>query len=211
MNLIYFVRHGETEWNHSGRYQGFTDIPLNAVGLEQARLCAEALKNVELDRIIVSDLSRAVVTAETIAEGRNIQVQQDKRLREINFGDWESLTYNQIDQRWPGIIEEMYRHPADVQISGGESFHEVQVRAWAALEETLSAAQEDEKIMVVCHGGTIRTLLCRLLDMSLNHCWNFSLGNTAISCVKFFGNEPDSHNILALLNDLRHIREQSCV
>ena len=211
MKTIYLVRHGETEWNASGRYQGFTDVPLNGRGLRQAEACAEVLANVTVHRVISSDLVRAQVTAETIAKklppvfGGDVPLHVDSRLREINFGRWESLTYEQIESKWPGAIDTMYRKPAEVGIEGGESFADVQVRAWEAVRDGLASIGENETLLTVCHGGTIRTILCRLIGVSLNHCWNFAQGNTAITKVSFGGEEPDAHNVITMLNDTRHI------
>ena len=89
MKTLYIVRHGETDWNKIGKYQGITDVPLNENGLNQAKACANALKDVTFDRILSSDLSRALVTAETIRGDRTTSITVDKRLRELNFGDWK--------------------------------------------------------------------------------------------------------------------------
>lgn len=205
MNYIYLVRHGETEWNKIGKYQGYTDVPLNHIGLAQADRCAEALKDVPFERIITSDLSRAKVTAEKIARyHKNATFTVDERLREINFGDWESLTYDQITGKWPGIIEEMYTTPETVTISNGESFHDVQNRAWPAVYDEIEAASEGSRILVVCHGGTNRTLICKMLELSLHYSWNFRQGNTSISCIEYYG--ENGHNMLSLLNDISHNR-----
>ena len=83
MKTLYIIRHGETEWNKIGRYQGITDVPLNDNGIAQAKACANALKDVHFDRILSSDLSRALVTAETIRGNRNVDITVDSRLREV--------------------------------------------------------------------------------------------------------------------------------
>ena len=185
MKTLYIIRHGETEWNKIGRYQGITDVPLNDNGIAQAKACANALKDVHFDRILSSDLSRALVTAETIRGNRNIEITIDSRLREIDFGDWEKLLFSEIEERWPGLIDQMYRQPDIVKLPNGESFQEVQNRAW--------------------DGGTIRTLLCKMLDIPIGQCWNFSQGNTAINRVFYNGMGPSDHNILNLLNDTAHV------
>ena len=135
MKTLYIIRHGETEWNKIGRYQGITDVPLNDNGIAQAKACANALKDVYFDRILSSDLSRALVTAETIRGNRNVDITVDSRLREIDFGDWEKLLFSEIEERWPGLIDQMYRQPDIVKLPNGESFQEVQNRAWDGLSE----------------------------------------------------------------------------
>jgi alpha-ribazole phosphatase len=205
MKTLYIVRHGETEWNKIGRYQGITNVPLNENGIAQAKACGNALKNVHFDRILSSDLSRALVTAETIRGNRQLEIKTDERLREINFGDWEKLLFTEIEERWPGLIDQMYRRPDIVKVPNGESFQEVQDRAWSAVSDFLNENNEDETILITCHGGTIRTILCKLLDISISHCWNFSQGNTAINRVFYNGMGESDHNILNLLNDTAHV------
>lgn len=205
MKTLYIVRHGETDWNKMGKYQGITDIPLNENGLNQAKACGNALKDVTFDRILSSDLSRALVTAETIRGDRTTSITVDKRLRELNFGDWEAMLFSDIEARWPGLIDEMYLRPHLVKVPNGESFKDLQDRAWAGLEEFLNFNDEEETLLIACHGGTIRTLLCKLLDISISHCWNFSQGNTAINRIFYNGMGEYDHNILNLLNDTAHV------
>ena len=205
MKTLYIVRHGETDWNKMGKYQGITDVPLNENGLNQAKACGEALKDITFDRILSSDLSRALVTAETIRGNRTTPITVDKRLRELNFGDWEAMLFSDIESRWPGLIDEMYLRPHLVKVPNGESFKDLQDRAWAGLEEFLNENDEEETLLVKCHGGTIRTLLCKLLDISISHCWNFSQGNTAINRIFYNGMGEYDHNILNLLNDTAHV------
>ena len=205
MKTLYIVRHGETDWNKMGKYQGITDVPLNENGLNQAKACGEALKDITFDRILSSDLSRALVTAETIRGDRTTPITVDKRLRELNFGDWEAMLFSDIEARWPGLIDEMYLRPHLVKVPNGESFKDLQDRAWAGLEEFLNKNDEEETLLIACHGGTIRTLLCKLLDISISHCWNFSQGNTAINRIFYNGMGEYNHNILNLLNDTAHV------
>ena len=205
MKTLYIVRHGETDWNKMGKYQGITDIPLNENGLNQAKACGNALKDVTFDRILSSDLSRALVTAETIRGDRTTSITVDKRLRELNFGDWEAMLFSDIEARWPGLIDEMYLRPHLVKVPNGESFKDLQDRAWVGLEEFLNVNDKEETLLIACHGGTIRTLLCKLLDISISHCWNFSQGNTAINRIFYNGMGEYDHNILNLLNDTAHV------
>lgn len=205
MKTLYIVRHGETDWNKMGKYQGITDVPLNENGLNQAKACGKALKDVQFDRILSSDLSRALVTAEVIRGNRTTPITVDERLRELNFGDWEAMLFSDIEARWPGLIDEMYLRPHLVKVPNGESFKDLQDRAWAGLEEFINANDGDETLLITCHGGTIRTLICKLLDISISHCWNFSQGNTAINRIFYNGMEEFDHNVLNLLNDTAHV------
>ena len=107
---LYFVRHGQTAWNDIGRFQGSTDVPLNLLGIEQAEKTALALKDIHFDAIYSSPLNRAQVTAQTIARPHQLTVQVEPRIAEINFGQWEGMTFEEIERKWPGRIKEMYIH-----------------------------------------------------------------------------------------------------
>ena len=203
MIQIYFVRHGETDWNHLGKQQGFSDIPLNETGLAQAADVGEALRDVHFDRAIVSDLVRARVTGEEILKGRYIPTTFTEALREINFGDWESLTYSEINQQWPGQIEAIYEDPSGKPIPNGETVEMVQERAYNRLLEELDKMEEGQRLVVVCHGGTIRTLLCALTGIPLNCLWRLAQGNTAVSVVDFWGHQSP-YNRISILNDTSH-------
>ena len=190
MIQIYFVRHGETDWNHLGKHQGFSDIPLNETGLAQAADVGEALRDVHFDRAIVSDLVRARVTGEEILKGRYIP-------------DWESLTYSEINEQWPGQIEAIYEDPSGKPIPNGETVEMVQERAYNRLLEELHKMEEGQRLVVVCHGGTIRTLLCALTGIPLNCLWRLAQGNTAVSVVDFWGHQSP-YNRISILNDTSH-------
>lgn len=205
MKTIYIVRHGETDWNKEGRYQGTSNVPLNAVGLAQAKACAKALEHVHFDKIIASPLERALVTAETIKGRRKMDIKVDERLKEFNFGHWETKTVEEIENQWPGMIDHMYRKPGDIRIPGGETFQELQNRAWAGLKETLDHTEEGATILLTAHGVTNRMLICKLFNLPLNFAWNMSQGNTCINRIFYNGMDPEDHNILNILNDTRHL------
>ena len=205
MKTIYIVRHGETDWNRQGRYQGTTDVPLNQVGRDQAKACARALEEVHFDRVVSSPLERAFVTAQTICHKRELDIQVDDRLKEFNFGHWETKQVDEIEALWPGMIHSMYQEPANIRIPGGETFQDLQVRAWAGLKDQIDRAEDGETILVTAHGVTNRMLICKLFDLPLNFAWSMSQGNTCINRIYYQGMEKDQHNILNLLNDTSHL------
>lgn len=200
MIRLFFIRHGQTVWNHSGRYQGITDVPLSDFGRRQAQSLVPYFDKVEVDAVYASDLSRARDTAFPLAKSKGLDMQVISALREIDFGDWEGLTYEEITARWPGAIEHMYSHPDTLKIQNGESFANVQERSYAALRKIL-AERDGQTIAVISHGGTIRCLLCALLGLDLHLAWNFKQDNTNVTEVHYYG----QRNLLALLNDTHHV------
>lgn len=204
MIRLFFIRHGQTVWNHSGRYQGVTDVPLSDFGREQAQSLVPYFASRSIDAVYASDLSRARDTARPLAESKGLDVQVVSAFREIDFGAWEGLTYDEITARWPGAIEHMYSHPETVKIANGESFLDVQKRSYAALLDMLSADDEtnsEKTIAVISHGGTIRCLLCALLGIDLHLAWNFKQDNANVTEIHYYG----QRNLLALLNDTHHV------
>lgn len=201
MITFYFIRHGRTLWNHSGRYQGITDVPLNDIGKKQAVLTAQRLKDISFDEIISSDLVRARETAEAIAELHGKDVRVMKAFQELSFGDWEGLTFEEIERKWPGMIAEMYHHPDTLRLPHGESFGDLQKRTMAALKDIISEG-DNKTYAIISHGAAIRTILCGLLEIPLDRSWNFSLGNAGITCMTHYIGD---RSILNFHNNVEHL------
>jgi broad specificity phosphatase PhoE len=146
---LLLVRHGESTWNADGRWQGQADPPLSRLGEQQA---AEAATRVDsVDAVWASDLVRARRTAEIVAGGQRIEVRLDPRLRERDAGDWQGHTRAEIEEHWPGYLESG-RRPA-----GYESDDALLARVLAAIDE-IGAAHRGGSVLIVVHGGIVRTL-----------------------------------------------------
>lgn len=197
---VYLVRHGATVWNSAGRYQGHSDIVLSSDGRRQAELLTDRLRRVHLDGVYASDLIRARETAATIAAPHSLAINTRAALREINFGSWEGLTYQEIIAGYPGEWEEWRRNPATRPVPGGESFQQVQERVGQAFNRIV-AQEKGRNILLVAHGGSLRTLICTILGLDLNAVWRFRLDNTGVSVVDCY----DDTSILVLLNDTHHL------
>ena len=98
---LLLVRHGQTDWNEQHRYQGQTDIPLNDTGREQASTVVPRMKAYDIDAVYASDLKRARETAEIVSRETGVEVRSDPRLRELSFGVFEGLTFDEIGEQWP--------------------------------------------------------------------------------------------------------------
>lgn len=159
--LLFLARHGETEWNRVGRWQGKTDIPLSEVGRAQARELAASLVGRGIAEVHASDLQRATETAQIIARelGLAATLKLDARLRERGFGCFEGFTRDECAARHP---EAWARYLADRRATppGGEPQPEVAARVVAALTEIARAPRAGgAATLVVSHGGTIRTFV----------------------------------------------------
>lgn len=156
-------RHGRTAANASARLQGQIDIPLDDVGRWQARTAAAALlARYEPTVVVSSDLSRARATAEYLARATGLPVTEDPRLRERGFGEWEGMTGDEIEARWPGAFE-AWRLGGDPSGVGAETRAAVADRLGEAIGEHAAAGGPQDTLVVVSHGAAIALAIGALL------------------------------------------------
>jgi 2,3-bisphosphoglycerate-dependent phosphoglycerate mutase len=151
------VRHGETEWNLASRIQGHADSPLTPAGEAQAAAIARRLAAERFDRLVSSDLGRAMRTAQAIAASTGHGIVADARLRERNYGMAEGLTYGEIGVHYPEIFSRVRDTDPDYVVPGGESRRQMFERVRDAFE-SLARECEGERVAVVCHGGVLAML-----------------------------------------------------
>jgi 2,3-bisphosphoglycerate-dependent phosphoglycerate mutase len=163
---IHLVRHGQTDWNREQRTQGWTDIPLNALGVEQARWAADELAGRPIGAVIASDLSRARSTAEPIAAAAGVDIVLEPAIRERGFGVAEGLTDAEIERAFAGRLEGRWTDP-DFSFEGGESRRQVWSRVTPALAALIAAPPADE-IVVVAHGGSLRAARAYLTGLEVD-------------------------------------------
>jgi broad specificity phosphatase PhoE len=172
---ITLMRHGETTWNAARRFQGHADSPLNDTGREQARRAANYLAQAHIQAIIASDLQRAYDTASIVGQALRLPVSTDHRLREIDVGDWQGKTYEEIQDGEQIAFWQLRRNDNDFRFPGGESHAELGQRGAAALQD-IARQRPGQHTLVVAHGGTIRmTLLTLLGSVEIDRVPNTSL------------------------------------
>lgn len=203
MTQLILIRHGETAWNIQGRYQGQTDIPLSTEGSAQARSVANRLKKEKIDALYASDLQRAVVTAKTIAQDRGLPVVSDARLRETSFGIWEGLTRKEIQEQYDELYQERRTKFLSTRVPDGELPEEVLTRAFAAIYDIITKHPKG-KVVIVSHGGALRLVLCKILQIPMQQGHHFYLTNTGISRVKYLSFSDQF--IIQCINDTTHLR-----
>jgi broad specificity phosphatase PhoE len=180
---LLLARHGQTDDNLEPlRAQGFRDTPLNDVGLEQAHLLAERVAGeFDVRSLWTSDLARAAVTAGIVGARIGLEPRPEPRLREGNRGDWEGRLFVDIARDDPEGYAAWMRAGAGFRFPGGESLQEHADRVWAALEEI--RAQAPLPALVVCHRGSIRTVLCRSDPRGLDAFHEHDVPNTAVVAI----------------------------
>lgn len=170
MTRLVVVRHGRTEWNGLARFQGWTDIDLDATGVAQAEAAAQVLAGFKPDVLVSSDLARAYNTALPVAQATGLEISTDARLRERGYGPWEGLTMPEIAVRWPAE-HDMWQAGRPVVLDGIETWDELRARTGAAIADAIAKA-EGGTVMVFTHGGTARQAVASVLS------WTDEMANT---------------------------------
>jgi len=156
-------RHGRTEWNHTGRFQGQADVPLDDRGQLQAKTAAQVLAGFRPARIVSSDLSRAQQTAAPLAELTGLPVTTDRRLREIHVGSWEGLTADEVAAVDPDRAHRYFQGEDIRRSATGETVAEVAARVAEVLTELAEGAADGSTVIVVMHGLAARVGVCRFV------------------------------------------------
>lgn len=178
--MFALIRHGETDFNSQGRVQGHIDVPLNEQGRAQARELARELTGGP-DRfaaLYCSHLTRARETAEIIGEALDLSPIVDPRFAESARGEWEGLTWDEVERKRPGSVAAWLAAGPDFRFPGGESLQEHSDRVIEALTELRQKAHGPT--LVACHGGTIRVALCHSRGVGLDHFHKFDVPNGAV-------------------------------
>jgi glucosyl-3-phosphoglycerate phosphatase len=177
-------RHGQTAWNAQRRFQGQLDISLDDVGREQATRAAPLVAGFAPSAIVSSDLVRARETAQALADVTGLPIATDPRLREIDVGVWQGLTFDEVSERFPAEAAN-WRDGGDGRRGGGESLVEVGARAVAAVEEALLELADGGTLVVVTHGAAGRAIVASMIGLPAP-LWR-SLGSLANCCWSLMG------------------------
>jgi 2,3-bisphosphoglycerate-dependent phosphoglycerate mutase/probable phosphoglycerate mutase len=167
LRRLVLLRHGQTDYNVAGRMQGHFDSMLTRTGVEQAAVVAPEIAALVPDRLISSDLRRAVDTADVVGAACGRPVKLDARLRETHLGEWQGRTVDEIEDDWPGAIATWRSDPGWAP-PGGESRIEVVRRSLPVVEELdeeFGSGVPDTTVVLVAHGGLIAGLVCGLLAL----------------------------------------------
>lgn len=164
---LVLVRHGETDYNHDGRWQGSgSDPPLNDRGREQARRLALDLARVAFESLYASDLERAIESARIIGEPHGLRPRVFEGLREMSHGAWEGKRLVDILETWPDEYAAFESDPWSVRRPEGDSYADLDERIWPVLDG-LAERHRGERVLLVTHGGPIRLVLCELTGTPL--------------------------------------------
>lgn len=181
---LFLVRHGETEWNKLGRFQGQNDNSLNELGLAQARDTARAAISWKPAALYSSPLCRTMQVAEEISRLVGISVIPDPRLKELDLGELEGVTGEEMRTGWPKVYQTWRNDPQAVMMPGGESLVQLQERTWQSLQSLENAHGQGDVIVVVSHNFAIRALCGKLLGLPLSHFHRMYLSLGSVSTME---------------------------
>ena len=202
---VLLIRHGETEWNTLGKFQGCTDIELSKEGIKQAVVLKNRLKG-DFEYIYSSPLSRAFETAKILASGTDKGVIVAPEIREINFGEWEGLTVHEIAEKYPEVFKTWRTDKTDSYICGGDlSINNAASRAKKCILDIVKK-HKGKKIAIVAHGGIIKAGLIGIFEWDMTMYHKILLGNTCINTLTF---NDDLMPALVTLNDTNHLNSEA--
>jgi broad specificity phosphatase PhoE len=198
---LLLARHGETDWNRDRILQGQVDVPLNANGRRQAHELAVRLGGWEIDALYTSDLVRAAETATILGNVLGLEPRLSADLREIDVGRWGGLTHAELERRYPEEVAALARGE-DVPRGGAERVRELQERMVTAFER-IGRDHPGQTVLLVSHGGALRTLIAHLLGLDLHEGIRrlSTRGNTGLTHFRFIEGTPQ----LVLFNDTCHL------
>lgn len=179
MRLL-LMRHGVTVWNATGRFQGQADPPLSRQGVQQARALACCMAPEVVHACYASDLQRARETARIVAEPLGLPVRPDRRWREMAFGAWEGLHWDEVQKRDPAGLVAWQADPLCMAPPRGETLAQLADRVADALAG-LRRHHQAHTVVLVAHGGPLRVLLCLALGLSPRLHWHFGLTPGSLS------------------------------
>jgi len=207
MTTLVLVRHGETEWNRVGRWQGHTDIPLAEEGRTQARLLAERLRREGqmFDQIYASDLDRAFETASIVAAALAMPVHPLIQLREMHVGAWSGMTSAEVRERHPEQWERYTRGEDGPRGGHGETQAALAERIVGTIED-LVHTHPGQRLLVVTHGGPIRILLSHILQLT-GESMDRQIDNTSLTELCFVPSGPR----IVRVNDVQHLAQPSAI
>ena len=202
---LLLVRHGETDWNRQGRFQGQIDIPLNANGRAQAAAAGEFLKRLSFDRAYTSSMARPRQTAEGILQHHpGVPLTSVPHLVEIGHGEWEGRLEEEIADQWAELLADWKRAPETVQMPGGETIHDVWERSLEGWNRIAASLDPEETALVVAHDAVNKTILCALLGLSPADIWAVKQGNGGVTVIDY-PHGPDQPPVVVCLNQTAHL------
>jgi phosphoserine phosphatase len=201
MTRVYLVRHGTTEWNKEEIFRGRLDCKLNETGQAEARALAEYFTDIPLQAIYSSPLSRAMETAQAVAQAKALPVVSLPEFIDMDFGEWQGLPLREVREKYSDLYRLWRERPEAVHFPGGENLAQVRARAWEGLQKVLRE-NPDKTALILSHRVVTKVLICAVLGLDDSHFWQIKQDTTAVNRIE--------HNrgafVASLINDTCHLK-----
>ena len=202
---IFLIRHGETNWNKEGRFQGQIDIPLNENGKNQARKTFEYLRNISFNKAFSSSMHRPYETAQIILQNKkDLKIEKIDSLVEISHGLWEGKLEAEIREEWPALLKNWHDKPEEVIMPEGESIKDVSERSVEAFDKICLSQKDNDLSLLVAHDAVNKTLICNILGINYSNIWMIKQGNGGITVIDLF-KDPSKPPVISALNITTHL------
>ncbi|MDY6232274.1 histidine phosphatase family protein [Peptostreptococcus porci] len=190
MKELFLIRHGHSVDNEFFRYSGFSDCDLSQIGRQQVEKMTDYFKQFDVERIYASTLKRTQQTIDAYAKLKNLDVECLDDLREMNFGIFDGLSFDEIKAKYPEEAKIFLSSGRDYRFPNGETLEEMYNRNTSAIEKIIKTNENVDSVAVVSHMGTIRNLLSYFISGSSKYHWNFKVGNASVTKISFDGRFP---------------------
>lgn len=188
MTRLYLVRHGQTEWNLEGRMQGSKDSPLTELGIYQAKQLGKSLDKVNIDMVYSSSSERTMTTAKIIVGQRELNIIPRDELKEMNFGFWEGMTFDEIREKYEDLYQSFWNTPHLLNECPGESFEELRDRLIGFVNRVIKD-HEGKDILLVTHGVALKMIINSFKGLDIKDVFQGEiLKPTSLTVVEVEGN-----------------------
>ena len=200
MVKLILVRHALTVDNQKSRLSGHIDSSISEEGKEQIDKITNYLKDFDIDKIYTTTSSRTKDTVKKLSELKSIEIIEKESLKEISFGDFEGLTFDEIKDKYPKEFQDMIEKGYEYKYPNGESLIDSYNRVCIELDNIISN-NDDRTILICSHGGTIRNIITYLISNSYNYHWNFKIDNGSVTILEV----QDGFTVITAMNNTSFI------
>ena len=200
MVKLILVRHALTVDNQKCRLSGHIDSSISEEGKEQIDKITNYLKDFDIDKIYTTTSSRTKDTVKKLSELKSIEIIEKESLKEISFGDFEGLTFDEIKDKYPKEFQDMIEKGYEYKYPNGESLIDSYNRVCIELDNIISN-NDDRTILICSHGGTIRNIITYLISNSYKYHWNFKIDNGSVTILEV----QDGFTVITAMNNTSFI------
>lgn len=200
MVKLILVRHALTVDNQKSRLSGHIDSSVSEEGKEQIDKITNYLKDFDIDKIYTTTSSRTKDTVKKLSELKSIEIVEKESLKEISFGDFEGLTFKEIENRYPEEFQDMIKKGYEYKYPNGESLIDSYNRVCTELDNIISDC-DNQTILICSHGGTIRNIITYLISNSYKYHWNFKIDNGSVTILEI----QDGFTVITTMNNTSFI------